>query len=417
MLILALAVLLGQAPEVVTDIRVQGNVLTTDAEMRQLVGVEIGTPFTADLTDVVAERLKKTRKFESIQVLKRFASIVDPSQIILVVIVNEGPVEIESFGDVPKGPPNAGDEVSRVVKRRGFGLMWLPLFDFEDGYGFTYGVQLARPKVLGASSRLSFPLTWGGDKQAGAQLEKIFNGGPLTRVETGAALDQRTNPFFQEDDTRDRLWVRGERAIGQPLRVGAFVGWQHVSFMNSTDRFTQAGADVTFDTRLDPFLARNAVYGRAAIEHLDFAHAQAATRTEIDGRAYVGLYGQNILILRVLRQDSDVPLPPYLEPMLGGMSNLRGFRAGSFIGDTLVSGTAEIRAPLTSPLKIAKAGVSAFIDVGTAYHKGQRLADQHFSQGIGGGVWLTAAFLRFNLVVAHGLGAGTRVHFGAGVSF
>jgi len=99
------------------------------------------------------------------------------------------------------------------------------------------------------------------------------------------------------------------------------------------------------------------------------------------------------------------------------MSNLRGFRAGSFIGDTLVSGTAEIRAPLTSPLKIAKAGVSAFIDVGTAYHKGQRLADQHFSQGIGGGVWLTAAFLRFNLVVAHGIGAGTRVHFGAGVSF
>jgi outer membrane protein assembly factor BamA len=417
MLALALAVLLGQAPDVVTDVRVQGNVLTTDAEMRQLAGVEVGTPFTATLPDVVTERLKNTRKFESIQVLKRFASISDPSQIILVIIVNEGPVKLEAFGDVPDGPPSTGQELARVVKRRGFGVMWLPLLDFEDGYGFTYGVQFARPKVLGPNSRLSFPLTWGGEKQAGAQLEKIFDSGPLTRVETGAAIDQRTNPFFQEDDTRDRLWVRGERAIGQPLRIGAFAGWQHVSFMNTTDRFTQAGADVTFDTRLDPFLARNAVYGRAAIEHLDFAHATAATRTEIDGRAYVGLYRQNILILRVLRQDSDVPLPPYLQPMLGGMANLRGFRAGSFIGDTLVSGTAEIRAPLTSPLKIAKAGVSAFIDVGTVYDKGQRLADQHFSQGIGGGVWLAAAFLRVNLVVAHGIGAGTRVHFGAGVSF
>jgi outer membrane protein assembly factor BamA len=407
----------SQPQEAIIDIRVQGNVLTTDAEMRQLAGVDVGTPFTPDLPDVVTERLRKTRKFESIQVLKRFASIADPSQIILVIIVNEGPVKLEIFKGVPDGPPTAGQEIGRVVKRRGLGLMWLPLLDFEDGYGFTYGVQLARQKVLGQNSRLSFPLTWGGDKQAGAQLEKIFNSGPLTRVETGAALDQRTNPFFLEDDTRDRLWVRGERAIGQPLRIGAFAGWQHVSFMNNADRFTQAGADVTFDTRLDPFLARNAVYGRAAIEHLDFAHAQAATRTEIDGRAYVGLYGQNILILRVLRQDSDVPLPPYLEPMLGGMSNLRGFRAGSFIGDTLVSGTAEIRAPLTSPLKIAKAGVSAFVDVGTVYDKGQRLADQHFSQGVGGGVWLTAAFLRFNLVVAHGIGAGTRVHFGAGVSF
>jgi outer membrane protein assembly factor BamA len=407
----------AQSQETVTDIRVQGNVLTTDVEMRQLVGVEIGAPFTPDLPDIITERLKNTRRFESIQVLKRFASIADPTQIILVVIVNEGPVKIEAFSDVPDGPPGAGRELSRVVKRRGFGVMWLPLLDFEDGYGFTYGVQFARPKVLGTNSRLSFPLTWGGQKQAGAQLEKIFDSGPLTRVETGAAIAQRTNPFFQEDDTRDRLWVRGERAIGEPLRVGAFAGWQHVSFMNTTDRFTQAGADVTFDTRLDPFLARNAVYGRAAIEHFDFAHAQAATRTEIDGRAYVGLYRQNILIIRVLRQDSNVPLPQYLEPMLGGMANLRGFRAGSFIGDTLVSGTAEIRAPLTSPLKIAKAGVSAFIDVGTVYDKGQRLADQHFSQGIGGGVWLAAAFLRLNLVVAHGIGAGTRVHFGAGVSF
>jgi outer membrane protein assembly factor BamA len=417
MLVLALVALLGQAPEVVTDVRIQGNVLTTDTEMRQLAGVETGTPFTPDLPDVVTERLRKTRKFESVQVLKRFASIADPSQIILVIIVNEGPVKLEMFKGVPDGPPNAGQELGRVVKRRGLGVMWMPLLDFEDGYGFTYGVQLARQKVLGTNSRLSFPLTWGGEKQAGAQLEKVFDRGPLTRVETGAAIAQRTNPFFEEDDTRDRLWVRGERSIGQPLRIGAFAGWQHVAFMSTTDRFTQAGADVTFDTRLDPFLARNAVYGRAAIEHLDFAHATAATRTELDGRAYVGLYGQNILILRVLRQDSDVPLPPYLEPMLGGMANLRGFRAGSFIGDTLVSGTAEIRAPLTSPLKIAKAGVSAFVDVGTVYDKGQRLADQHFSKGIGGGVWLTAAFLRLNLVIAHGIGAGTRVHFGAGVSF
>jgi outer membrane protein assembly factor BamA len=407
----------SQAAETVTDIRVQGNVLTTDAEMRQLAGVEVGTPFTPDLTDAVTERLKNTRKFESIQVLKRFASIADPSQVILVIIVNEGPVKLEMFKDVPDGPPTAGQELSRVVRRRGFGVLWLPLLDFEDGYGFTYGVQFARPKVLGANSRLSFPLTWGGEKQAGAQLEKLFARGPLTRVETGAAITQRTNPFYDEDDTRDRLWVRGERAIGEPLRVGAFAGWQHVSFAGTTDRFTQAGADVTFDTRLDPFLARNAVYGRAAIEHLDFAQAPAATRTEIDGRGYIGLYRQNILVLRVLRQDSNVPLPAYLQPLLGGMANLRGFKAGSFVGDTLLSGTAEIRAPLTSPLNIAKAGVSAFIDIGTVYDRGERLSDQHFSRGIGGGVWLTAAFFRLNLVVAHGAGAGTRVHFGTAISF
>ncbi len=401
----------------VTAIQVQGNVLTPDAEMRQLAGVAVGAPFTADMPETVAARLKSTHKFESVEVLKRFASLSDPSQIILVIFVNEGPVKLEIFKGAPDGPPSAGQELSRVVRRRGLGLLWMPLLDFEDGYGFAYGVQLARPNIVGPNSRLSFPLTWGGERQAGAQLEKIFQRGPLTRVETGAAISQRTNPFFEEDDTRDRLWVRAERAIGEPLRIGASVGWQHVAFLNTTDRFTQTGADVTFDTRLDPFLARNAVYGRASIEHLDFQHAQAATRSELDGRGYIGLYRQNILVLRVLRQDSDVSLPLYLQPMLGGMANLRGLRAGSAIGDTVVSGTAEIRAPLTSPLEIAKAGVSAFVDIGTVYNKGQRLADQHFSRGIGGGVWLAAAFFRLNLVVAHGIGAGTRVHFGTTVSF
>jgi hemolysin activation/secretion protein len=122
-------------------------------------------------------------------------------------------------------------------------------------------------------------------------------------------------------------------------------------------------------------------------------------------------------VLRALRQDSDVPLPPYLQPMLGGMANLRGFKAGSAVGDTLVAGAAEIRAPLTSPLRIGKAGISAFIDIGTIYDKGQRLGDQHFERGIGGGVWFAATVFRLNLVVAHGIGAGTRVHFGTTVTF
>lgn len=399
--------------QTVTDIRVQGNVLTPDEEMQRLTGVAIGAPFTEALPEQVAERLKATRKFESVEVRKRYASLTDDSQIVLVVIVNEGPVRIEGFDD-PDAP-------SRVVRRRGLGLLWFPLIDFEDGYGFSYGVQLAKTKVAGPGSRLSFPLTWGGTRQAAAQLEETFTRGPLTRVEVGAGVVSRTNPFFQQDDDRDRLWVLAERAITPQLRVSGTAGWQHVNFLNTflnaSDRFTQAGAAISFDTRLDPFLARNAVNLRASIERLDFLHASAATRTELDGSGYIGLVGQNILVVRALRQDSDVPLPPYLQPMLGGMANLRGFKAGSAIGDTLVAGSAEIRAPLTSPLGIAKAGVSAFVDIGTIYTKGQRLADQHFSRGFGGGVWFTAAFFRLNLVVAHGVGAGTRVHFGTSVTF
>ena len=58
-----------------------------------------------------------------------------------------------------------------------------------------------------------------------------------------------------------------------------------------------------------------------------------------------------------------------------------------------------------------------FIDVGSVYDKGQRLRDQKLKRGVGGGVWATAPLFRISLMVARGLGSGTRVHFGAGLMF
>ena len=403
--------------ETVTEIRVHGNLATPDAEVLRLAGIEAGAVFTPDTPAQVAARLEAAHLFERVEVLKRYASIADPSQVILVIVVDEGPVKIEAFEEVGRPP--------RVVPRGGLGLMFLPLLSFEDGYGFTYGAQLARPGVAGARSRLSFPLTWGGDRRAAAQLEKTFDGrtgvfgtrGLLTRVETGVSISERTNPYFETDDTRDRVWFRGDRSIGNSIVAGGTAAWQHISFGGSTDQFTQFGLDITFDTRLDPMLARNAVYARAAVEHLDFSTATAVNLTDLEARGYVGLPGQSILVLRAQRQDSDVPLPPYLKPLLGGMSSLRGFKAGTDVGDTLVAGSIEVRTPLTSPLKVGKFGVNAFVDVGTVYDTGERLGDQTFQQGVGAGIWVSAAFFRMNLVVAHGIGAGTRAHFGTTLTF
>jgi outer membrane protein assembly factor BamA len=373
-------VLLQPPPEVVAEIRVHGNVLTPDAEIRRLAGVDVGTPFTPDTPAQVAGRLKGTHRFESVEVLKRYASIADPSRILLVVIVDEGPVKIVKIEGL-----EGGDGPPRVVPRGGLHLMVLPLLDFEDGYGFTYGAQLARANVLGPHSRLSFPLTWGGDKHAAAQLETtsgVFGrAGVLTRTETGVSIDQRTNPYFETDDTRDRVWFRGERTIGRSITAGGTASWQRVSFGGATDRFAQYALDVAFDTRLDPMLARNAVYARAAVEHLDFASGTGLTRTDLEARGYLGLPGQSILVIRAQRQDSDGPLPPYLKSLLGGMSNLRGFRAGSAAGDTLVAGSVEVRTPLTSPIKIAKFGVNGFVDIGTVYDAPEQLADQVFGEG------------------------------------
>jgi outer membrane protein assembly factor BamA len=372
-------------------------------------------PLTPTTVDDAAARLRASRKFEHVEIRKRYASISDPDKIVLVVIVDEGPVHVERTGD-PSHP-------ARVVKNRGPNLLFLPIFESEDSYGFSYGARIALPDQLGKQSRISFPLTWGGERRAAIELDKRLDRARLVRFTGGAGVSQRTNPFFDEHDTRERIWARAQRELLKGLRVGATGGWEHVRFGGPgdrddiTDSFGRIGADVIVDTRLDPMLAHNAVYGRAAWEHLAFASGSSLNRTELDGRGYIGLFGQNVLIVRAYKADADGPLPPYLKMLFGGIGTVRGFRSGNAIADTIVAGSLEVLVPLTSPLNIARLGVSVFTDAGAAYDKGQRFVDQPIDRGFGGSVWVTAAFLRFSVAVAHGIGGSTRLHAGGTVSF
>src|SRR5262249_40022339 len=159
---------------------------------------------------------------ESVQVLKRFASITDLSQVILVIIVDEGPVTIERTDD--------GARTTKVVRGRRTNLMFLPVLGAEDGYGLTYGARFAIPRVAGNESRIGFPLTWGGEKRASAELEKTLGTGPIDRVTAGAGIMERTNPFYDEDDTRRRVWARAEREVVRWTRIGASAGYQRVTF-------------------------------------------------------------------------------------------------------------------------------------------------------------------------------------------
>src|SRR6185295_732906 len=257
-----------------------------------------------------------------------------------------------------------------VVRRRGFkNLMFMPIFDAEDGYGVTAGVRLAYVGMAGKRSRVSFPMTFGGTKHVGAEFEQSFKRGPFTRLELGSALQLQTNPAYDTEDGRKQLWAKAERAIG-PLRLSTNTGVEWVGFGGVDDSFTSVGGAVVFDTRLDPVLPRNAVFASASIDRLFFSHSgPQIDRTRLDARGYLGLIRQTVFVVRVQRESADGPQPPYLRYLLGGWSNLRGFKAGSFTGDTLVAGSAELRIPLNSPVSFAKLGVSAFVDTGTVYER------------------------------------------------
>src|ERR1700749_1187225 len=83
------------AAEVVAQIQVRGNVATSDADIRQLAGIEVGMPVAADVVDAVTARLRAAKRFERVEVLKRYASISDPTQVVIVIVVDEGPVSIQ----------------------------------------------------------------------------------------------------------------------------------------------------------------------------------------------------------------------------------------------------------------------------------------------------------------------------------
>jgi len=415
LLVLTFGLLAGAQPlEHIVEIQVHGNVLTPDTEVLRIAGVETDMVVEANTVDDAAARLRASKKFEQVEVLKRFASIADPSQISLVILVDEGPVTLHDDGRVTAGAD--GPPIPGLKKASGLGLMFLPIIKFEDGYGFSYGAQAAIPDVAGKGSRISFPATWGAEKRAAAEFDLPMRVG-LSRFQAGGGIGRRKNPFFLENDDRTGAWVRGDRAIVRPLRVGASAEWERVTFGNVPDRFVRLGGDVTFDTRVDPIVPRNAIYARAAWDHLAFANTPDANRVDADVRGYLALFGQTVLMIRGQWEGSGQGLPPYLRPLLGGVANLRGLRAGSAAGDTLVGATAELRVPVTSPLDIAKVGVSAFLDTATVYDRGRHVRDQHFERGTGGGVWFSAAFVRFDLYVAHVLGGRTRAQFAASVSF
>lgn len=395
--------------DTIAAIQIHGNHVTSDDEVVRLAGIAVGDPFLGTTVTDISDRLRKTGRFDHVDVLKRFASIEDPSRIAVVIVVNEGPVRIE----VPDDP----DLPLRIVRRRGITtVMVMPILDAEDGYGLTYGARVSYVGVTGQRGRVSLPLSWGGQKRVAVEFDRPFTSGPLARVQAGAGIQRIHNPGFDVDDTRRRAWARAERVVG-PVRLGGTAEWQRVSFAGSEDDVRSGGVDVTLDTRRDPQLPRNAVLASASWTRLSFQSGDDVNRTRVEGRGYVGLVGQTVLVIRALVEDASRPLPPAFQSLLGGSANLRGFRAGIATGDTLAAGSLELRIPLSSPISIGRFGVNAFVDTGAVSRHPDRVREESFRTGIGGGVWLTATALHMGLSVGRGLGSSTRVHFSAGVSY
>ena len=394
-------------PGVVGEVRVHGNHTTPDDRVMAIIGEVVGKPATDSLLAEVVKKLEDSGQFDSVEVRKRFRSIDNPDDILLMIVVDEFPGVDPLDNYMPPNP----------VKRFWTSGMFLPILASEDGYGFTYGGRASFVDRFGPRSRISIPLTWGGERQARVQAERTFRRGAIDRISGEVGVGSRVNPHYEIRDRRTSFHARVESAPQRWLRVGAGGGVEDVTFGPLTDTVKRLGADVTLDTRVDPAFPRNAIHATLAWDRLNLEVLSANRRTA-DVRGYVGVFRQIVFAVRGLSVTTDAILPPYERLLLGGAANLRGYDAGFKANDNLAALSAELRIPVTSPLSIGRFGVKAFVDVGTAYETGQKLKDQkHLDRGIGAGAYFHLTVLSLSLDVARSREGNTRFHFGLGVTF
>jgi outer membrane protein assembly factor BamA len=404
-LLLSGAALAAQGSDTIGEIRVHGNHTTPDADVIALSGLSTGSAATDAQLREAENKLKTSHRFDDVEVRRRFRSIDNPSDILVVILVNE------------RAGVSADNPTPGVFTRFGAATQWIPILGYEDGYGLTYGIQIAVNDVIGDRSRVSVPLTWGGERRAGLQVERAFTSGPISFVRVGTSINRRVNPFFDVADQRRDIGVEVARALKPWLRVGGDASVAHVEFGPGYEgRHTSGGAHLALDTRLDPSFPRNAIYTRVAWQRLAFP-AGAAGRWTTDARGYVGIGGPLVLALRGQIVRSDAAVPAAEQVLLGGSGSLRGYRAGYRAGDSMAAVSAEARLPLISSASLARFGVKGFVDAGTVWSSGQRLADQRFARGVGGGVYLGAVAFILDLDVAWPEQGDPRVHVAMGVKF
>lgn len=392
-------------PEVVAEVRIHGNYRTPDDEVLKLAGIAVGSPLEAGAIDAAADRLRRSGRFDAVDVRKRYRSLDDAAQVSVIIAVTERP-GVEKGGEMP-GP----------MKRVRNALMASPSLEYVDGYGIIAGGRLSFVNVLGQGGHVIAPLSVGSTRQAGIELDKTFGTASGGRVHGGYRIISRENPGYDIRDLRNQFWVEGSRRFARVLNASTRAGWADVSFGDVHDQLFTGGASLSLDTRVNPSFPRNAVVASAGWEGLSPDSGPTVNRYTLDGQAYLGLIGSSVLALRARTETADGPLPVYERALLGGFGSLRGFRAGAFTGDNAANASVELRLPFHSPLRLGQTGLKIFGDAGAAYEHGVALADARFEYGAGGGWYLRVPLFQLEVDVAYGFDSGTRVHVMAGFKF
>ncbi len=113
-----------------------GNASLLDEEVLKLAGITVGDPVPEDALKAIERRLKDSDRFDTVEVRKRYRSLDDPTDVAIILLVHERPgVTSASLG--------SSNPLQRPWRRMTSRLMFLPILNYADGYGFTYGGRVS----------------------------------------------------------------------------------------------------------------------------------------------------------------------------------------------------------------------------------------------------------------------------------
>ena len=377
------------------SLRVHGNYRIPDEEVLRIAGVAEGDPFPPETQAAIEDRLRRSGKFESVDVRVRYQSLSESSDVALVIVVREK---------------------TSVPSR----LMFGPILDLTDEYGLTFGGRVALVDLALDGGRIAVPLSWGGRRQAG--VESSF---PVKRwgtVKADLTRWRQIHPHF--DVPENRFEVGSSVGLRRGLAAVDFRGrWSRVDLDAPEERFATFGAKLALDSRRDPTVPGDAFYVGLDWRRLFFLQNDGVTPREnvsqrvLDLRGYKRLVGQTLLAAQVYWASASGPLPPYEQPFIGGGKTLRGFAPGRFIGDDAALGTVELRVPLTDVGSFARAGVHFFYDIGAVYDDGGSLRQARFHDAVGAGAFFRVAVVGVRVDWGFALEGGSRFHVASNFKF
>ena len=183
---------------VVAEVRVHGNHSMPDGDVLAIAGIAVGDTLEAGATEEIEARLRARRPFR----IGRGAEA-------LSVLDGHRRAGLDSRRSRTGGVGRRGTRSPGGLRTLASRLMFVPMLDYTEGYGFTYGGRVALVNLVGANGRLSVPLTWGGTRRAAIELDKDFGQRLSSSLQTGLSISSRENPHFEIDDRRQEVWGAG----------------------------------------------------------------------------------------------------------------------------------------------------------------------------------------------------------------